>query len=154
MAVLVEALGNPLEAARASRFLAQIGANEAAPEIEGLLSAPQPHIRIAAVAGLGRLRAKGSAEAVERLARSDSVQSVRSYALLALAQIIGSDARTVLRSALTDDPDWRTRRAAALALGIAGNRLDLDVLAGAAGREPWWRRRRYRQARRRIRGRN
>jgi len=148
---LVEALGNPVEASRAARFLAQIGAKEAAPEIEPLLGAPEPHIRIAAVEALGRLGVRQAAGSVERLARSDSNQAVRSFALVALGQILGPEARSVIRSALHDDPDWRTRRAAAVAIGQVGTREDLETISDAAGREPWRKRRRYRQARRRIR---
>ena len=151
MHALVGFLADPIKASRASTYLAQIGATEAAPEIERLLSASQPYIRVAAVAALGKLRARDAAGSVEHLARGDQNQAVRSFALVALAEILGPDARPTIRSAVADDPDWRTRRAAALALGLVGDREDLNILSSAAAEEPRWRRRRYHQARRAIR---
>jgi len=150
VAALVESLGHPAWAGTASRFLGQIGARDAVPEVAVLLQADEPHIRMAAVEALGRLEARDPAGSVERLATGDSDQAVRSYALVALAQILGADARGAIRSALDNDPDWRTRRAAAVAIGLVGTREDLQTLAEAGGREPWLRRRRFRQARRQI----
>lgn len=149
-AALVKALGTPHEAPRAMRFLAQIGAAEAAPEIEQLLKAREPHIRSAAADALGKLKAEVAATGVEKVALKDPVQWVRSYALVALAQIRGQRARPVIRKALSEDPDWRTRRAAAVALGLVGTRQDTDFLRDMARREPFLRRRRYRQARWKI----
>jgi HEAT repeat protein len=148
---LVAALQNPRFAPRAVRFLAKINAVEAAPEIERLLSAPEPHIRSASATALGRLRARDAAKMVEQLARTDPIQWVRSYALVALARILGSGARPVIRTALTEDPDWRTRRAAAAALGLVGSLEDIDFLRDVARREPFRSRRRYRRARWKIR---
>jgi HEAT repeat protein len=154
IAALVAALEDPVWAATASRFLGQIQAKEAAPAIAQLLESSQPHIRIAAVEALGELGIRDDAGSVERLARSDSHQAVRAYALVALAQILGPEARGVIGSALEKDPDWRTRRAAAVALGLVGTREDWETLNEAAKGEPWLKRRRYRQARRQIRRRN
>jgi HEAT repeat protein len=119
--------------------------------IAQLLEATEPHIRMSAVEALGNLGLRDAAGSVERLARTDPDQAVRSYSLVALAQIQGPEARTVIRSALDDDPDSRTRRAAAVAIGLVGTREDLETISDVARREPWLRRRRYRQARRQIR---
>jgi HEAT repeat protein len=154
IAALVAALEDPVWAATASRFLGQTEAKEAAPAIAQLLQSSEPYIRTAAVAALGELGMRDDAGGVERLARSDSNQAVRSFALVALAQILGPEARGVIGSALENDPDWRTQRAATVALGLVGTREDLETLDDAAAREPWLKRRRYRQARRQIRRRN
>src|SRR3954464_9374201 len=75
VAALVESLGHPAWAGTASRFLGQIGARDAVPEVAVLLQADEPHIRMAAVEALGRLEARDPAGSVERLATGDSDQA-------------------------------------------------------------------------------
>ena len=149
-AFLIEALDYPIEAPLAARYLGELGAVEAVPWLLALLASPDPHARAAGATALGSLRAARAASLLARLAETDPVPWVRSWALGALVDVGAvEEIRPLLHRAL-HDPDARVRRTAVLRLGATGRASDLQRLREAEPAEKWWLRRNYRKARSRI----
>lgn len=153
VAALIAGLEDPVEAPFAAKFLADLGARDAAPAIARLLASQDAYKRGAALEALGRLEHAGAAREVLRLAHSDPVPSVRAWAASTAARVAPlEEARSALRRILEDE-NWQPRRVAAQALGRCGSADDIAAIRAAMRREAWLRRGTYRAAIRAIRSR-
>jgi len=148
---LVVGLDDPIEGHFAANYLAELHATQATPQIAKLLSDPAPKKRSAALKALGALGSAQHLPEIERLARADVVPWVRASAVEAAAKLAPIDElRPLLHRGLVDE-GWQVRFTAAYVLGLEGSEEDSSVLASAARRDVWWRRRVYRKATRAIR---
>lgn len=146
---LVAALEVPKLAPRATRYLIQLGATVAFPEIAKLLQSNDPACRAQAARAVGAFGDPSWRDQLEALSRPDPDPRVRSWALHSLATLLGSAARPSVSAALKDY-DWRVRMSAAVALGNIGDPSDRIELENAKSVEPFWRRKRYRVAIRQL----
>jgi HEAT repeat protein len=137
----------------AARFLADLGATEAAAALERLSRTRDPTSRRAAVRALGRLEAVSSLPRLREVAREDNDPVIRAWAIAGIAEIGGDGAMGDIAEDLTD-PVWVVRRGAVYALGVLGDANALPALTAAKRTESWRRRKVYRNALRRIRYRN
>jgi HEAT repeat protein len=149
-ATLLSALRDPLVAALAARYLGELDATEAAPQLIGLLESDDPHIRANAATALGELREQAARDELLRIAQNDPIGWVRSWAIGAYAAAAGSDGTSALLSAL-EDADWRVRRAALGRLGAIADRQVLQQIKSARKREQLLRRLAYLRAAAKIR---
>jgi HEAT repeat protein len=146
---LIRALSDPEHRRAAARFLADLGAIEAIPEIERLLDASDAGVRRTASRTLGQLRAVAALPKLREVAADDVDPVTRSWAIAALGAIGGEHAVGDI-AVFLNDPDWFVRRAAAFSLGVLGAAEGLPILARARKKERWTHRREFRKAARRI----
>jgi len=146
---LLRALTDPDHRSTAARYLGQLQAVEATPQLIRLLDADQHDVRTAVVQALGELRAVDAVPQLIEVAAHDRSDVIRSYAIGALGRIGDPRARHVLNGLLGDPEVW-LRRGATSALEQVGDPLSIDLIHHAARREPMWRRRRYLRATRAI----
>jgi HEAT repeat protein len=149
---LVAALTDPDVRTLAARFLADVGAVGAVPQLLMLLNASDPRTRSAAIKALARLRAVEARPALMSMAISDASPVVRSHAVGALEKVADDGARAVLIQALKDS-DSAVGWCAARVLGLVGDATVIEPLRSAASKAPLLRRGAYRTAIRRIRSR-
>jgi HEAT repeat protein len=151
---LVAGLRDPVEGGFAARYLADIHATQASPEVAALLREANPEKRSAALRSLGRLGATQFLPAIERLARTDPIPFVRASAVGAFGELAPpEEVRPLLHRALADD-SWEPRITAAYLLGLQGSEEDIPLLAAAKRRDArwmWWKGGVYRRAIRAIR---
>jgi HEAT repeat protein len=129
-AYLIGALRDPDHRAMAAGYVADLGAAEATSHLVRLLDAREPHVRASAVDALGDLRATEALPAIREIAASDEEDFVRSWAVVAVGKIAGTEDTEFLIDFL-HDPSMRVRAAAALALGRRGDPTALGALAQA-----------------------
>ena len=153
VAYLVQALTDPDHCASAARFLAELGAQDAAIQIVKLLDVTDPTVRAQAAKALGTLRAKAAVPRLIETARDDPDDVVRSYAVGGLGRIGDDEANPTLEALLSDNEVW-IRRGAATALAETGSDSAIGPLRAASRRDRWWRRHRYTSAVREIRKRS
>jgi HEAT repeat protein len=143
---LVAALADPDYRTSAARYLADVGAEEAAPAVERLLDAGDPVVRAIAAKVLGRLGARGAVPRLIEVAERDPSDVVQSYAVEALRKLNDVRARPILEHIVATHDQVSLRRGAALALERVGNKRSVLVLNEALRREPLLRRLRYYRA--------
>jgi HEAT repeat protein len=151
VAALIEGLDDPVEGTTAARFLADVGASEAIPELLRHLRSEDPHIRSSALIALGRLRAASAAPQIEEALLSDEVPWVRAAAIEAAEGAVPLESLRPLLHRALEDERWNARFVAARTLEGVGDSSDLAGLRAAKKADVWWRRGVYRKAIRAIR---
>lgn len=151
---LVAALTDAEIRAMAVKYLGQLGATEAVPQVRRLLAAGDPITRSTAIRALTRLDAREAVADLEDLIESDSSGTVRTHAVSAFRRL-GEPADTipVLFRALRD-PDGGVSACAAHQLGVIGDHSAIEPLREAQRSHSWIRAGAYRKAIRRIKLRN
>jgi HEAT repeat protein len=131
---LVASLRDPDNRSFAARYLGELGATEAAPEIARLLEANDPSVRSEAARALGLLGASEALPRLIELAADDPVPHVRGNAVTAVGRLDSSNAVTLLIDYLVDR-EWQVRVGAAYALGLIGDPRGVDAIRQARRRE-------------------
>lgn len=136
---LIGALSDPDFRFIAAKFLGEMGANEATPQLLRLLDAHDPKIRSVAATVLGQLQAREAIPRLIEIAADDTRMITRTWAVQALGRM--NDPRVILvLAACVRDENWPVRRAAAVALGNYPNQEALTALTDAMRAERWTRR--------------
>jgi HEAT repeat protein len=104
----------------AAQALATFATPDVGVLLRDALRDPSPLVRDAVARAIARNGDVGAAPALAEIAREDEIWFVRRTAVFAYAAIAGFDAVTVLLEVL-DDPFWRVRHAAVLALESLGH---------------------------------
>jgi phycocyanobilin lyase subunit alpha len=147
---LVNALTDPVVRPWAARYLGKLGAADATPALRRLLDVSDPKARLAAADALAMLGAVEATEDLIVLAECDPDVAVQCHAVCALGAL--RDARsTPLLVRLLASRSRYVRLSAASALSQFGDDSVLEALRAASRREPFYLRRTYRKAIRRIR---
>ena len=151
VATLIAGLDDPVEAKTAARFLGDIGASEAIPELLRHLGSANPHMRSSVLIALGRLRAANAAPQIKEALVSDGVPWVRAAAVEAAEGAVPLESLRPLLYRALQDKGWNARFVAARTLERAGDSSDLSGLRAAKKADVWWHRGVYRKAIRAIR---
>ncbi|MFN2468655.1 MAG: HEAT repeat domain-containing protein [Gaiellaceae bacterium] len=138
--VMIGALTDPSARTIAARWLARVGETAAIPGLIRMLDAADWGARMVAVMSLDRLGAEQAGERLLELAEQDSHPSVRSWAIDAIANLSasgrleGHDIVSLLIDSL-DDPEWKVRTGALVALSKVGDGRALEAIQRARRRE-------------------
>lgn len=147
---LLAALDHPTEARFAVRYLADLGANEAVPRLQGLVASRDPQIRADVASALARLHSVRDLPVLKRMAAKDPVPWVRAAALESIAELAPlAVSRSIIHSALSD-AHWQPRIAAVSVLRDRGEQTDITALKAGARAVGFWERRRFTAAVRAI----
>jgi HEAT repeat protein len=150
VATLVDGLRDPTEGRYAARFLGDVGAIEAIPELVRHLRSADPHMRSPVLISLGKLHATSAIPRIEEAAASDDVPWVRAAAVEAAEGVMPLESLRPLLHRALQDTGWNARFVAARTLERVGDSSDLPSLKAAKKAEAWWRRGVYRKAIRTI----
>ena len=127
---LIDALRDPDHRGAAARYLADLDASEAIPQLMLLLDANDPHLRVAAIQALGQLQAREALLRLREIAASDDEDFVRSWAVGAISEF-GDSQDTARLVEFLNDPSMRVRAAAVGGLGRLGDPAALIPLRRA-----------------------
>jgi HEAT repeat protein len=146
---LITALIDPENRAWAAQYLGKLGDLAAISPLIRLLSAKDFQARAAAAIALGQLGAMEAVPALLDCVDRGPEDVMRAWAIDALGKIGSRDAVPRLIDVL-QGPHESLRQVAAAALGAIGDERAIPALRDVARREPWRRRRHYKQMIRRI----
>jgi HEAT repeat protein len=125
---LIAALSDPDHRVAAARYLGELKAVAAVPELMRLLDAGDPDVRTAAAQALGRIGPKDAVPRLIEVAAHDTAGPTRSYAIGALGLIGDPRAKNVLHDTLSDPEVW-LRRSATSALERVGDQSSADLIS-------------------------
>src|SRR5579875_3396193 len=90
-ATLIEGLSDPIEGYVAARFLGDVGAKDAVPDLMEYLDSPDSQMRASVVRSLGKLGASLALPHIETAVEGDEAPSVRMRAVEAAAELMPPD---------------------------------------------------------------
>jgi HEAT repeat protein len=145
VAYLLDALRDPEHRFMAAKFLGELRAEEAIPELTRLLLAAHDATRSSAAEALGKIGAGTVVPDLVHVARDDESVVTRTFAITALGRSGGKDALGPLCDLLSDE-NILVRQSAARALGSLGHPDAIGPLRLASKRERWYSRGIHRKA--------
>jgi HEAT repeat protein len=136
---LVDALSDEALAPTAAKYLGELRATSAAPELIRTLCADNPYMRAAAAVALGKIGDNTASGRLRELSETDPIPFVRAAALEAALENCEQDALGGLAAKGLQEKHWQSRFVAAQALGRRGGPDDLAALRTARDADVWWR---------------
>jgi len=138
----------------AVKYLGDIGATEAVPQILRLVSAGDPITRSTSIRSLTKLGAVDAVDELERVIAEDESGTVRTHAVSAISRLGAPDRVLPVLFGALDDPDGSVSACAAHHIGRLGDGSAIPALVEAKESHSFVRGGAYRKAIRKIRRRH